>query len=69
MAKATGKSVAAWAIKKYGKDALYMLEETHEGREVWGQRATSAAIKLLKSTCITYPGSKRKRHMFRSKRR
>lgn len=45
---ATGKEVARWAKKKYGKDALYMLEDTHEGHEIFGEKATDAAVKLLK---------------------
>jgi hypothetical protein len=45
----TGMQVALWAKKKWGKDALYMLEETHEGYEVWGERATNKAIKILKA--------------------
>lgn len=44
---ATPEMIAAWAIKKYGDDALYMLEETGEGREVFGDEKTNEAIKLL----------------------
>jgi hypothetical protein len=39
---------AAWAVKKYGKDARYMLAETHEGHEEWGEEATYGALKVLK---------------------
>lgn len=37
----------AWAQAKYGSDALYMLAETHEGREVYGEEITSKAVKKL----------------------
>ncbi len=45
----TPEQVAKWAKRKYGKDALYMLEETGEGREVFGEDLTEKAIKIIKS--------------------
>lgn len=53
---ATPKMIAAWAIKKYGHDdpfftnyddVLYMLKETGEGREVFGDKKTDEAIKIV----------------------
>lgn len=46
--KLTANQVARWAKKKYGKDAIHMLDKTGEGREVHGSRASNAAIKILK---------------------
>lgn len=43
-----GKKIADWAEKKYGKDALYMLEQTHEGTEVYGNDLINNAINYLK---------------------
>lgn len=47
-----GMKVAMWAVKKYGDDALYMLKETGEGREVWGEIVTNQAIHILEKEAI-----------------
>lgn len=41
--KAKVEKIVKWAKNKYGNEALYFLEETHEGREVWGDELTKRA--------------------------
>ncbi len=52
--KNSPSDVAEWAVHKYGKDALYMLEETGEGREVFGESLNNKAIKIIKNKSKLY---------------
>ena len=44
----TPNEIAKWAEAKYGKDALYMLEDTHEGED-FDEEKVKKAIKILKA--------------------
>jgi len=52
--KNSPSDIAEWAVHKYGKDALYMLEETQECREVFGDSLTKKAIIIIKNKLKLY---------------
>lgn len=44
----SGTDIADWATRKWNKDALYMLEETHECTNVYGPKLRDAGVEVLK---------------------